>query len=441
MKKYALIGEKLSHSLSPCIHEAVFGELDLEAGYTLMEIPARFKGHIVQKLWYEGYKGANVTIPYKQTVLRQLDVLSPAAEKIGAVNTIALRGGKFYGDNTDYDGFGKMLSINQIETEGKTAAVLGTGGAAKAVVAYLLDHGVKRLCLVSRQAHKKPGFEQPGIEWMEYAALPSLKGDILVNCTPVGMYPNTGVSPVDRTVVERFEALVDLIYNPRQTEFLRLGRLCGKTVCDGLYMLVAQAVRSEEIWQQRALGDEMIRRIYDALDERLSGPQKSNIVLIGMPGSGKTTIGRRIAKQLNYEFYEMDDTVVSLAGKSIPALFEEGEQVFRDWETEACRHLAQKQHAVIACGGGAVLREQNMELLKQSGVVYYLDRPVERIAGDIRLSTRPLLKQGKERLYQLYRERAELYENAADEIVSNEGAVKQTMQRLIDSIKRREALL
>ena len=206
-------------------------------------------------------------------------------------------------------------------------------------------------------------------------------------------------------------------------------------------MLVAQAVRSEEIWQQRALGDEMIRRIYDALDERLSGPQKSNIVLIGMPGSGKTTIGRRIAKQLNYEFYDMDDTVVSLAGKSIPALFEVGEQVFRDWETEACRHLAQKQHAVIACGGGAVLREQNMELLKQSGVVYYLDRPVERIAGDIRLSTRPLLKQGKERLYQLYRERAELYENAADEIVSNEGAVKQTMQRLIDSIKRREALL
>ncbi|MFR7474253.1 MAG: shikimate dehydrogenase family protein, partial [Christensenellales bacterium] len=251
MKKYALIGEKLSHSLSPCIHEAVFGELDLEAGYTLMEIPARFKGHIVQKLWYEGYKGANVTIPYKQTVLRQLDVLSPAAEKIGAVNTITLRDGVLYGDNTDYDGFGKMLSINGIETEGKTAAVLGTGGAAKAVVAYLLDHGVKRLCLVSRQAHKKTGFEQPGIEWMEYAALPSLKGDILINCTPVGMYPNTGVSPVDRTVVEHFEALVDLIYNPRQTEFLRLGQLCGKTVCDGLYMLVAQAVRSEEIWQQR----------------------------------------------------------------------------------------------------------------------------------------------------------------------------------------------
>ena len=177
------------------------------------------------------------------------------------------------------------------------------------------------------------------------------------------------------------------------------------------------------------------------MDARLSGPQKGNVVLIGMPGSGKTTLGRRLAKQLNYAFYDMDDTVVSLAGQSIPALFRQGEAVFRDWETEACRHLAQKQHAVIACGGGVVLREQNIALLKQSGVVYYLDRPVERIAGDIRLSTRPLLKQGKERLYQLYRERAELYENAADEIVSNEGTAKETVQRLMDSIKRREALL
>lgn len=441
MNKYGLIGEKLSHSLSPCIHEAVFGELDLEASYRLIEIPQKHQGHIVQKLWYEGYKGANVTIPYKQTVLRQLDELSPAARKIGAVNTITLRDGKFYGDNTDYDGFGKMLSINGIETEGKTAVVLGAGGAAKAVVAYLLDHGVAKLSLVSRQAQKKPGFDRPEIEWIDYQTLAQRQGDLLVNCTPVGMYPNTGVSPVDKEIVEKFEALVDLIYNPRQTEFLRLGKLCGKVTCDGLYMLVAQAVRSQEIWQQRSLGDALIQRIYEALDERLSGPQKSNVVLIGMPGSGKTTIGRRIAKQLRYDFCDMDQFIVSLAGQSIPALFEQGESVFRNWETEACRQLSQRQHTVIACGGGVILRDQNMQLLKQSGTVYYLDRPVDRIAGDIRLATRPLLKQGKQRLYELYRERVELYENAADEIISNEGEVKQTMQRLVNAIKRREALL
>lgn len=440
-QSYALIGEKLSHSVSPCIHEAVFEVLGKTARYDLMEIPRRFEGHIVQKLWHEGISGANVTIPYKQTVIRQLDELSPEAGKIGAVNTITLRDGKFYGDNTDYTGFGKMLVHSGIEAQGKVAAVLGAGGAAKAVVAYLLDHGVKTLYMVSRQAQKKTGFEQKALQWISYETLATLSGDLLINCTPVGMYPNQGVSPVGKQTVAQFDALVDLIYNPRETEFLRLGRECGKRTCDGLYMLVAQAVRSEEIWQRCEIDPQLTLRIYQALDKRLREPQKTNIVLIGMPGSGKTSIGKRTARMLGYTFMDMDDYVEKLAGQSIPALFEQGESVFRDWETEACRALAKTQHTVIACGGGVVMRPENLEILKQSGTVYFLDRPVESIAEDIRLSTRPLLKQGKQRLYELYEQRAELYKNGADEIIPNRGRVQQTVKQLVKSIKRREALL
>ena len=166
-----------------------------------------------------------------------------------------------------------------------------------------------------------------------------------------------------------------------------------------------------------------------------------NVILIGMPGSGKTSIGKRTARMLGYTFMDMDDYVEKLAGQSIPALFELGESVFRDWETEACRALAKTQHTVIACGGGVVMRPENLEILKQSGTVYFLDRPVESIAEDIRLSTRPLLKQGKQRLYELYEQRAELYKNGADEIVPNRGRVQQTVKQLVKSIKRREALL
>ena len=167
-----------------------------------------------------------------------------------------------------------------------------------------------------------------------------------------------------------------------------------------------------------------------------------DLILIGLPASGKTTTGRTLAQRLDMPFLDCDEAIEATAGCSVSDIFaRRGEAYFRELEHQTLETLCRKEGCVIATGGGAVLREQNMELLKQSGVVYYLDRPVERIAGDIRLSTRPLLKQGKERLYQLYRERAELYENAADEIVSNEGAAKQTLQRLMDRIKRREALL
>lgn len=440
-QKYGLIGEKLSHSLSPLIHRAVFDETDREAAYDLIEIEPRHSGHIAQKLWHEGYRGANVTIPYKQTVMRQLDEISPEAEKIGAVNTISISRGRFFGDNTDYFGFGKMLEVNGIATHNKTAVVLGAGGAAKAVLAYLADNGAKRITVVSREGKQKPGFAQFDVEWADYRALAQRRGDLLINCTPVGMYPNQGDTPVGRAVVERFDTLVDLIYNPRQTEFLRLGRLCGKQTCNGLYMLVAQAVLSEEIWQRRKIDDALTQRIYQALDDRLSEPPRTNVVLIGMPGSGKTTIGRKAARELGYAFCDMDETVEQLAGQSIPALFEKGEDVFRDWESKACEHLAECERTVIACGGGVVLRPENLKTLKRTGVVYYLDRPVERIAGDIRLSTRPLLRQGKQRLYALYNDRAALYQSGADEIVPNDGQVPDTVQALVQRVKRKEALL
>ena len=426
-QSYALIGEKLSHSVSPCIHEAVFEVLGKTARYDLMEIPRRFEGHIVQKLWHEGISGANVTIPYKQTVIRQLDELSEAA-KIGAVNTITLRDGKFYGDNTDYTGFGKMLVHSGIEAQGKVAAVLGAGGAAKAVVAYLLDHGVKTLYMVSRQAQKKTGFEQKALQWISYETLATLSGDLLINCTPVGMYPNQGVSPVGKQTVAQFAALVDLIYNPRETEFLRLGRECGKHTCDGLYMLVAQAVYAAEYFLSRKFDDAAgeIGRITAALRRDML-----NVALIGMPSSGKSTVGRALAEKLGKKFIDLDEEIVKADGRSIPDIFAaEGEDGFRARESAQTARFAKEGRQLLSCGGGIIKRGENLRALHQNGVVLFIDRPLDAltVGGGRPLSSSP------EALRQMEAERRPLYLAAADAVIPNSGTVEDAVAAAMEAL-------
>ena len=263
MEFYGLLGEKLSHSLSPQIHKRIFDLIGIEGAYKLFPIPKDKVKKVGESIKIFGIRGMNVTIPYKKEIMDQLDFISDEARKIGAVNTISLENGKLYGYNTDYCGFGLMLDINNIEVKDKRAVVLGTGGAAKAVVTYLQDKGVKELFLVSRNKMNNRSDE---VNIIDYSDLQSLEGDLLINTTPVGMYPNIGESPVGEEVIKRFEAIVDLIYNPRETELLRLAKLNGKKSCDGLYMLVGQAVKAQEIWQDMNIDSKVINIIYEELN-------------------------------------------------------------------------------------------------------------------------------------------------------------------------------
>lgn len=261
MEFYGLIGEKLGHSISPQIHNMAFNMLGIEGAYKLFEIPKDRIASLGESIKTLSIKGVNVTIPYKQEVLGQLDFISDEARNIGAVNTIALKDGKLYGYNTDYYGFGMMLEHNNIETKGKIAVVLGNGGAAKAVNAYLLDSGVEELYLVSR--NKNASNDNRRIKLIDYDDLKKLDGgDILINTTPLGMYPKVGISPVGEEVISKFNNIVDIIYNPEETEFIRIGRKLGKVTCSGLYMLVGQAIKSEEIWQDKDIDKDIIDKIF-----------------------------------------------------------------------------------------------------------------------------------------------------------------------------------
>ncbi|HYE81236.1 MAG TPA: shikimate dehydrogenase [Clostridia bacterium] len=253
---YGLIGERLGHSFSPYIHGEIFKKLGMEGEYRLFELKEQELESAVMEYRLQGIRGLNVTVPYKVKIMAYLDVLSAEAEKIGAVNTIALADGILTGYNTDYYGFGMSLARSRVEVKGKSAVILGTGGASKAVVHYLMDNGAKSATYVSRN----PG---PGAKG--YDELESLKGDMIINCTPCGMYPKMDVSPVPYGVFRGFETAVDLIYNPEKTMFLKQAEENGLKAVNGLYMLVGQAVAAQEIWNSVKLSEAQVDDIYQCI--------------------------------------------------------------------------------------------------------------------------------------------------------------------------------
>lgn len=272
MVKFALLGEKLGHSMSPQIHQVVFDGLGIEGSYVLNPVPM---GRLKDEFPKFGtlYDGMNVTIPYKTDVMPLLDEIAPEAEKIGAVNTISFKNGKTCGYNTDYIGFGKMLKRYGVETECKTVVVCGTGGASHAIVRWLEDAGAAKIVLVSRSADKlcamadkyKAEALNGKLILATYGALNEIDGDVIVNCTPVGMYPKVGASPVGEEIIKKFGAAVDIVYNPAETEFLRLAKTNGLKTVSGLYMLVAQAVASEEIWLEREIPEEITEKAMEVV--------------------------------------------------------------------------------------------------------------------------------------------------------------------------------
>lgn len=264
MEFYGLLGEKLSHSLSPEIHSELLKSINKDGAYKLFEVEKDRLEDFTKALKLLRVKGTNVTIPYKKDIMKYIDEISEEAEKIGAINTISLEDGKLYGYNTDYYGFGYMLKVNDIDIEGKSAVVLGNGGACRAVIHYLLDNKISTIKIVSRNPNKEE-FNLQNVDVISYEELKYISGDILINSTPVGMYPNVNISPVSEDIIRKFNVLVDLIYNPMETMFLNIGNSLSKKTTAGLYMLIGQAAKAQEIWQDVSIDEEIIKEIYEKL--------------------------------------------------------------------------------------------------------------------------------------------------------------------------------
>lgn len=269
MEFYGLLGEKLGHSVSPEIHHKVFSILNIEGAYKKFEVPKEDLSKVADSIRTLKIKGINVTIPYKRDIMPYLDSISDEAKKIDAVNTILLKDNKLYGYNTDYYGFGTIINRNKVELNGKIAMILGTGGASKAVVTYLLDNKVSKLYLVSRSKNVVSSYDDSRVEYATYEEIENVQGDIIVNTTPVGMYPNIDASPVSENVIDNFKVLIDIIYNPRKTKFLEIGEKLNKKICGGLEMLVGQAIKSEEFWQGRKIDDKVLEEVYSYIDKVL----------------------------------------------------------------------------------------------------------------------------------------------------------------------------
>ena len=271
MEFYGLLGEKLSHSLSPKINKMIFEKCNIEGAYKLFEIPNDKLKNYVEAVKLLNIKGFNVTIPYKIAIMDYLDFISEDAKKIGAVNTVMVKDNKLYGFNTDYYGVSIMLNSKGIKVKNRTATILGSGGACKAVLAYLLDNNISKVYIVSRNKNNVNFINSDNkVEFIDYNDLKDIKGDILINSTPVGMYPNIKESPVNIDIIKNYDVLADLIYNPMDTEFLKLGESLKKITVGGLYMLVGQAIKSQEILQDIEINKEVIEDIYKVISKDFS---------------------------------------------------------------------------------------------------------------------------------------------------------------------------
>ena len=387
--EYGLIGEKLPHSFSKEIHEKLAGY-----DYQLKELtPAQLPAFLEKR----DFKGINVTIPYKQAVIPYLDELDPKAAAIGAVNTIVNRDGKLYGYNTDYDGMVALIRHAGLSLEGKTVLILGTGGTSKTAMAVAKDLGAASVQRVSRTGR------EGAISYEEAQRLPV---QILINTTPSGMYPNPDGQPMDLSRFGWLEGVLDAVYNPLRTRLVLQARDNGARAQSGLYMLVAQAAAASELFLGESLPQGTLGRVY-----RTIHGEKQNIVLTGMPGSGKSTVGRILAREMGREFVDTDTEVIRLAKKPIADIFaQRGESGFRELESQVIEQLSQRTGLVIATGGGAILRAENVRRLRQNGRIYFLDRPLE----DIKPSDDRPLSRDREALEKRYAERYPRYVAAAD---------------------------
>lgn len=404
--KCGLLGRKLGHSYSPQIH-GLLGDYS----YELFEKEPEQLPFFLKD---DDFTGINVTIPYKKDVIPYLDELSPAARKIGSVNTIVRRAdGSLFGHNSDYFGFVSLVKHSSIAVEGKKVLVLGSGGTSNMVVTALKDLGAVPV-VISRSGENN--YENLHLH---------ADASVIVNATPVGMYPNTGVSPIDLKHFPKLEGVLDVIYNPAKTKLLLDAEGLGIPHENGLWMLVAQAKEASEYFTGKKLSDAVIERIHRVLSH-----QMQNIILIGMPGCGKSTIGALLAEKQNRKFLDADEEIIRLAGKSISDIFaQDGEDVFRRWETTALENLGKQSALVIATGGGCVTRSRNYPLLHQNGMIVWLQRDLSQLPTD----GRPLSQAN--RLEEMYALRRPMYEAFGDIRVSNAGCPEDTVNEILSHLE------
>ena len=406
MLKCGLLGETLGHSYSPAIHARLGGY-----AYRLYEVAPEQLGDFLQSGTFDAL---NVTIPYKRAVLPYCAALSDTAEATGSVNTIVRRAdGTLYGDNTDAYGFESLLRRSGIEPEGKKALVLGSGGAGATVCTVLKALGAREVVVISRSGENN-------YDHLERHA----DADLIVNTTPLGMYPDNGRAAVDLTRFPRCEGVLDLIYNPARTALLLQAEHLDIPRANGLWMLVAQAKRSAEVFTGKRIADGEIERIAQALSRRME-----NIILIGMPGCGKSEIAKRLASALGRDCADSDEAVRELTGRTPEEILrDDGEEAFRAVETRALRELGKRSALVIATGGGCVTREENYPLLHQNGAIVWIRRPLAQLAR----KGRPLSLAGD--LSELYARRAPLYARFADIVADNDGAPDETVRIILDAL-------
>jgi len=401
-KVYGLLGRKLGHSWSPSIHKA----LGLD-GYRLIELePEELPAFLARP----DLGGLNVTIPYKRDVMPHCDIIDEAAKRIGSVNTLARRAdGKLYAWNTDVVGFHWMVERSGIRLEGKKVVILGSGGASLTARAAAETKGAREIVVISR------GGENNYDNLSRHA-----DAEIVVNCTPVGMYPAAGVSPVDLAAFPACEGLLDMVYNPRRTALLMQAERLGIPCSDGLPMLVGQAKAAEERFFGKTIPDSENERILAMLRQ-----ETANIVLIGMPGSGKTTVGQALAALTGREAIDVDQRIAERAGKSIPEIFaQEGEEAFRALERQETAEAGKLSGKIILTGGGVVKDVRNYASLHQNGRIYHLLRELALLPTE----GRPVSQSTA--LADLWTQRKPMYEAFRDVLIENSGSVEETAQKI-----------
>ncbi len=401
---YGLLGETLGHSFSPQIH-ACLGDYE----YKLFEVAPEDLGDFLRS---GSFEGLNVTIPYKKAVMPYLAEISENAKAIGSVNTITvLPNGTLRGDNTDYDGFLYLVRRSGIAVNGKKALVLGTGGASLPVKKVLSDLGAREIISISRSGENN------------YQNMDKhFDADLIVNTTPVGMYPNNLQSPLSLDGFTQLSGVLDIVYNPQKTQLILDAEQRGIPAFSGLTMLVAQAKRAAELFLNTNIDDRKNDEIYETLSR-----QMKNIVLVGMPGCGKSTVGKALAKRLSRPFFDADQEIVKRAGKSIPEIFQtEGEAGFRKIETEVLFDLCRQSGAVIATGGGAVTVPKNHGILRQNSLVVFINRDIAVLPTN----GRPLSEQND--LHEMFRQRLPLYRAVCDYEVDGNSEIQTVTDRVAE---------
>ncbi len=404
--KATLIGKTLRHSFSAEIHRALGTEYDLTE-LDEAELDAFMKNPPVDCF--------NVTIPYKETVMPYLDELDESAKIVGCVNTVKIENGKKIGYNTDIDGMAYLFARAGVTLKNKTVTILGSGGTSKTARALAKREGAKKFYLVSRKGE------------YNYDNIATLTDtEILINTTPVGMFPNDGASAVDPAIFPALEFVADPVYNPLRTYITEQARKIGVKASCGLSMLVYQAIKAEEIWTGKRIAADVTEKIVSEL-----AAQKDNIVLIGMPSCGKTTIGRLVAEKTGKAFVDLDEEIEKREGRTVPEIFgESGEAYFREVESAVAREVLSRGGQVVATGGGTPIAEKNRYEIRKNGFVVYLTRPLDRLETD----GRPVSES--EGVKRIFSERDGIYKSVADAVVKNETSAEKAAEEIVKSYEK-----